>query len=72
MKRKKMPKPMVTIEEIAHNGTIVISTMVNKNRLTRSFIGYTKNEAIRLFIKELEQRRMELVMKVNDLTTAKS
>ena len=63
---------MVTIEEIAHNGTIVISTMVNKNRLTRSFIGYTKNEAIRLFIKELEQRRMELVMKVNDLTTAKS
>ena len=67
-----MPKPKVTIEEIAHNGTIVISTMVNKNRLTRSFIGYTKNEAIRLFIKELEQRRMELVMKVNDLTTVKS
>ena len=67
-----MPKPKVTIEEIAHNGTIVISTMVNKNRLTRSFIGYTRNEAIRLFIKELEQRRMELVMKVNDLTTAKS
>ena len=72
MKRKKMPKPRVTIEKIAHNGTIVISTMVNKNRLTRSFIGYTRNEAIRLFIKELEQRRMELVMKVNDLTTAKS
>ena len=72
MKRKKMPKPMVTIEEIAQNGTIVISTMVNKNLLTRSFIGYTKNEAIRLFIKELEQRRMELVMKVNDLTTVKS
>ena len=67
-----MPKPRVTIEKIAHNGTIVISTMVNKNRLTRSFIGYTRNEAIRLFIKELEQRRMELVMKVNDLTTAKS
>ena len=63
---------MVTIEEIPHNGTIVISTMVNKNLLTRSFIGYTRNEAIRLFIKELEQRRMGLVMKVNGLTTVKS
>ena len=67
-----MPRPMVTIEEIPHNGAIVISTMVNKELLTRSFIGYTRNEAIRMFINELEQRRMGLVMKVNGLTTVRS
>ena len=67
-----MPRPMITVEEIAHNGTIVISAMADEHLYTRSFIGYTKNEAIRLFIKEIEQRRMGLVMKIDGLTTVKS
>jgi hypothetical protein len=39
----------MTIERVAHSGAYVISDTVKGYLFTRTFYGYTKREAIRLF-----------------------
>ena len=49
----------VTVETIPHNGHIIISALVNDQRFTRSFIGYSVDEAMTLFTEQLGQHLQE-------------
>lgn len=44
----------MTIELIPHNSTIVISDIINSYLVTRSYQGYSKHDAIRLFKEEFK------------------
>ena len=45
---------MITVERVPHNGYLIVSTIHKGYRVKRTYIGYTKREAIKLFKKELK------------------
>ena len=57
---KLLDEPITaTVETIPHNGHIIISALVNDQRFTRSFIGYSVDEAMTLFTEQLGQHLQE-------------
>ena len=39
----------ITIEQVPHNKSLILSTMHNNQLITKTYIGYTRREAKQLF-----------------------